>query len=103
MTKRNHSPHGPWLKNGNPVCDLAALPKCTATAKSTRSRCRQPAMKNGKCRFHGGKSTGARTREGIERIRKASWKHGRRSAAAKEERRMLAKLLRESRALMQEI
>lgn len=34
------------------------LPKCRATAKSTGEQCQQPAMKNGTCRFHGGR-TGA--------------------------------------------
>jgi hypothetical protein len=29
----------------------------------------QPAMPNGKCRFHGGRSTGPRTSEGLERMR----------------------------------
>ena len=33
---------------------------------------------NGKrqCRMHGGKSTGPRTPDGLERSRKANWKHG---------------------------
>ena len=33
-----------------------------------------------RCRMHGGASTGPRTPEGIERCRKAAWKHGKRSA-----------------------
>jgi hypothetical protein len=33
-----------------------------------------------RCRLHGGKSTGARTLAGIQRIRKGRWKHGGRSA-----------------------
>jgi hypothetical protein len=43
-------------------------------------------MANGRCRFHGGKSTGPRTPEGLERSRKAGWKHGHYSAAAIAER-----------------
>ena len=34
-------------------------------------------MANGRCRMHGGPSTGPRTPEGRERSRKANWKHGR--------------------------
>lgn len=34
-------------------------------------------MKNGRCRLHGGKSTGPRTREGLERMRQFKIKHGR--------------------------
>jgi len=41
-------------------------------------------MKNGRCRLHGGKSTGPRTPEGLERSRRARWKHGRYSREAKE-------------------
>jgi len=33
-------------------------------------------MKNGRCYVHGGPSTGPRTPEGLERSRKANWKHG---------------------------
>jgi hypothetical protein len=39
-------------------------------------------MANGRCRMHGGPSTGPRTPEGMERSRMASWKHGRYSAEA---------------------
>ena len=38
--------------------------------------CRQPAMPNGRCRVHGGLSTGPRTPEGLERSRRSNWKHG---------------------------
>lgn len=34
----------------------ASLPKCGARAKHSGEPCRQPAMENGKCRFHGGKT-----------------------------------------------
>ncbi|MEX0697775.1 MAG: HGGxSTG domain-containing protein [Dongiaceae bacterium] len=37
-------------------------------------------MPNGRCRFHGGKSTGPRSPEGLARCRRAGWKHGARSA-----------------------
>jgi hypothetical protein len=48
-------------------------------------------MKNAKgvytrCRLHGGNSTGPRTPEGLERRRRANWKHGRHSAGARESR-----------------
>jgi hypothetical protein len=33
-------------------------------------------MPNGRCRLHGGKSTGPRTAAGLERCRTANWKHG---------------------------
>lgn len=40
-------------------------------------------MKNGRCRMHGGKSTGPRTREGRDRIRSANLKHGRYSQSTR--------------------
>jgi len=33
-------------------------------------------MKNGRCKFHGGLSTGPRTPGGLARSRRARWKHG---------------------------
>lgn len=48
-------------------------------AKSKRNRgapCRQPAMANGRCRLHGGKCTGPKTQMGLDRARRANWKHG---------------------------
>jgi hypothetical protein len=44
-------------------------------------------MKNGRCRMHGGMSTGPRTAEGIERIRASRTKHGRYRQAAIAKRR----------------
>ncbi len=43
-------------------------------------------MANGRCRMHGGKSTGPRTPEGLENSRRANRKHGHYSAEAKAER-----------------
>jgi hypothetical protein len=52
-------------------------------------------MANGRCRIHGGASTGPRIAEGIERIRKAHWKHGLRSAEAIRQRKEGVALRRE--------
>jgi len=57
--------------------------RCGATCKRTRQPCRSPAMSNGRCRMHGGSSTGARTPEGQARCRCAPRKHGGRDAAAR--------------------
>ena len=46
-------------------------------------------MRNGRCRMHGGASTGPRTPEGLARSRRANWKHGRYSEEARELRRKL--------------
>ena len=84
-----------WLKNNNPPGDPNSAPRCGAkTRKGTP--CRAPAMANGRCRMHGGKSTGPRTPEGLERSRRANWKHGYYSAKSIALRRYISRLLLES-------
>src|SRR5918998_3570649 len=63
-----------------------SAPRCGARRRDGRE-CQAPAMPNGRCRMHGGLSTGPRTAEGLERSRRARWRHGYYSAEAKAERR----------------
>ncbi|MGE0120954.1 MAG: HGGxSTG domain-containing protein [Dongiaceae bacterium] len=67
------------LRHGNPSGDFLAAPRCGAQTRAGGA-CRQPAMANGRCRLHGGKSTGARTAAGVARCRTATLTHGHRSA-----------------------
>ncbi len=78
-------------------------PRCGAKGKRTGKPCRQPAMENGRCRLHGGLSTGPKTPEGLERSRKARWKHGHFSAEARNERRQIREDLRLCRDLLRSI
>src|ERR1700683_834533 len=90
------------LKSGNTPGDFSKAARCGAkTRRGTPCQC--PAMPNGRCRLHGGLSTGARTAEGTERIRRAVTKHGRYSKSAKEERRNWRTLMRQARALLDQI
>jgi hypothetical protein len=79
------------LLHNNPGGDPSMAPRCGAKTRQGQ-KCRAPAMRNRKtgeytrCRMHGGASTGPKTPEGIERCRKAGWKHGLRSAEAIAER-----------------
>ena len=57
-------------------------------------------MKNGRCRMHGGLSTGPRTAEGLARSRRANWKHGHYSADAKAARREARETVRLLRKLL---
>jgi len=78
-------PHGKrrgWLKNGNRPGDPRLAPRCGAKTRRGNA-CLGPAMPNGRCRMHGGLSTGPKTAKGKDRIRKALTKHGRYSAATK--------------------
>ena len=80
-----------------------AAPQCGARSKRTGKPCRGAAMPNGRCEFHGGKSTGPRTPEGLERSRRANWKHGHYSREAKAERSRLREALRTLRNLCHSI
>jgi hypothetical protein len=53
--------------------------------------------------MHGGKSTGPKTPESLERSRKANWKHGYYSAESADLRKKIRSLLRESKKLVSEI
>lgn len=74
---------------GNPMHEarlaLAVHPKCGAYCRTTGRPCRTPAMKNGRCRMHGG-------RAGRKPI------HGRYSKATLAERREVRTLIRAVRA-----
>src|SRR5579872_2703699 len=91
------------LKHGNPAGDPSTAPRCGAKTRNGGA-CRAPAMQNPKtgrytrCRMHGGCSTGPRTRKGLERCRKARWKHGRRSAKAVAARKRRAAEIRKMHA-----
>ena len=67
--------------------DPMEAPRCGAKRRDGRP-CRGPVVKGRKRgRMHGGASTGPRTPEGLERTRRARWKHGGFSREAIEERR----------------
>ncbi len=100
MNESKQTPYGTrrgWLKNGNAPGDFSKAARCKAkTRRGTLCQCR--AMPNGRCRLHGGLSTGPKTEDGIERIRRAVTKHGRYSASAKAEQQSIRALLRDARA-----
>lgn len=57
-------------------------------------------MNNGRCRMHGGRSTGPRTAEGLERCRRSRLKHGHYTAEAITERQRGRTAVRELRNLL---
>ena len=71
-------------------------PRCGARTRNGHP-CQSPAMPNGRCRMHGGKSPGAPRGNAYAR------KHGRYSAEAIARRRELAALLRNMRGLLSEV
>jgi len=62
-------------------------PRCQAMSKRTGEQCGAPAERGKRvCRFHGARSTGAKTEAGRQRILAALTKHGRESRAQRERR-----------------
>ena len=91
------------LKHGNPSGDFLTAPRCGARTRRG-TPCQGPAMHGRKrCRLNGGKSTGPRTAEGLERAKRAAWRHGFYSEAAREERRQARRAVLESRRLIERL
>lgn len=70
--------------------------KCLARTRSGKE-CQSPAMPNGRCRMHGGLSTGA------PKGNKNAYKNGRYTADALANRRMMKRLTRECHELIESI
>ena len=62
-------------------------PKAPGCCCGARTRaggiCQTEALANGRCRLHGGLSTGPRTPKGLSRSRRANWKNGAYAGTAK--------------------
>jgi len=67
---------------------------CGARAKHNGEACRQFAMKNGRCYYHGGASTGAK---------KPAVKHGQYTKESIDLRKQSAKLVLQSKKLIKEM
>jgi hypothetical protein len=96
------TPRRGWLKNGNPPGDPNTAPRCGAKTRRGTA-CQSPAMRNGRCRMHGGTSTGPRTPEGLARSRRSRWKHGLYSSESRAEQKRLRELIRQSRELLKQL
>jgi hypothetical protein len=67
--------------------------KCLARTRSGKE-CQSPAMPNGRCRMHGGMSTGA------PKGNRNAYKHGRYTAATIADRQVIRELIRGARELV---
>ena len=86
------------LRGGNPRGNPNLAPRRGARTRAG-CPCRGPAMANGKCRMHGGASTGPRTQDGIERLRAARTSHGYHGPAGKRFREHTAVIRARGRAI----
>ena len=87
------------LRNGNRRGDPNLAPRCGAKAR-TGCPCRSPAMANGRCRMHGGASTGPTTLDGLARLRATHTKHGFYGAESQAALRRTDAFIVETRALL---
>ena len=71
-------------------------PRCGAKTRKAKP-CQGPAMKNGRCRMHGGKSTGPR--KGTQN----ALKQGLYTRRAIAERKRVSRLIRDARAFLKKI
>ena len=89
---------GDEIENAPRAC---VVKRCGARTRSG-SPCKNYAMRNGsgRCKFHGGMSTGPRTAAGKARVGQAQLKHGRFTKVAKEKRKRDRLLVRSMRELL---
>jgi hypothetical protein len=85
------TPEGPRAKPEKPAFMLA--PRRGAKTRDG-TPCQAPAMPNGRCRMHGGPSTGPKTEEGRRRCAEARFVHGGYTKKSKELRATCRALLR---------
>jgi len=85
----------------NPMRRVRASPRCGACCKRTGRSCLGPAMPNGRCRLHGGMSTGPRTAEGLARMKAAKTRHGAYTAEAAALRDLIRELRTEGKRLVE--
>jgi hypothetical protein len=97
----NARPRGagcPQKGGGDPMnrtYSFQKAPRCSATSKHTRERCKAPAVRGWTvCRFHGARGGGPRGK------RNGMFKHGLYTKEAVQERRLLRELLRQSRRIV---
>jgi len=99
MQRENAAARTGKLRNGNPRGDPNLAPRCGARTRGGGA-CRAPAMANGRCRMHGGSSTGPRTEAGRSKIRAARTTHGGYGAESQAALRRTAAFIAETHALL---
>lgn len=78
------------------LVDQGTSSKCEAKTRQG-TRCSSPSMENGRCRMHGGKSTGA------PKGNRNAWKHGRYSKETLEARRLVQVLTRLAKSTLHHV
>ena len=92
------------LGSQNRSCEAvnaAVMPPACGAKTRSGAPCRALAMRNGRCRMHGGASTGAKTAAGLKRVQTVALVHGGRSRETIEFRRMIRDMRAAARQLVE--
>ena len=82
------------MKQNNPMpAQFILAARCGAITRR-KTLCQQPAMPNGRCRMHGGLSTGP------PKGNQNALKHGRFTESAKAERKAVRELIKQARKML---
>lgn len=100
MTLRTSDPMATGRRCDEVPQNLSSLTLCGAHTRQG-GECRHIAMANGRCRFHGGLSTGPTSAEGAARQRAAVTIHGGRSREMIMFRRRLRELRADARRMIE--
>lgn len=108
MPNRTTYPMHPQANHDEVSQNYSGFEVAAETATETcgaRTRCGPPCrnlpMRNGRCRMHGGASTGAKTAVGLAKVRTTAWVHGGRSREMIEFRRRMRELRAEARQMVE--
>jgi hypothetical protein len=94
VTKNEPNPTKPGQKEKDREYAFDKAPRCTATSKRTRRRCKAPAVRGWNvCRFHGARGGAPKGKAN------GAWKHGYYSGAAKAKRLLVKLLLKDASSL----
>lgn len=88
-------------KAGNSKCEGLPHARCGARTRQG-TPCKNGRMPNGRCRMHGGRSTGA-TEAGRRRISEANWKHGAYSREQQARRTRLREIQKSNRLVLEKL
>ena len=88
------------ISTSHPAQPARGLGPRGAKARTTGCPCRAPAMPNGRCRMHGGKSTAPRTPKGLADLAKARTTHGDHTAAQRAKYRHAWMVISRARVLV---
>ena len=94
-------PYEPRLKNGIKPFVLSSLPMCGARTSNGQPCKRYGNRLNGRCRLHGGRSTGPKS--DTSKANNANFKTGSHTQQAIQQRRKITALIKQCKSFMEKV